>query len=128
MFGGSWSLVISRTAFGVKTRTPSSPPPPESSLRGRAMSNRKLVSRNVESRVDHTQRPEQAALQKLVERLAGRDLDDPRQHVDAPAIFPHFAGLVRERQSSEAGDEISQGVVGAERSLPAIEGVDGIDP
>ena len=64
-----------------------------------------------------------AALEKPIERLAGRNLHDTRQDVHAPAILPDFAGLMGERQIAKARDELGEGIVGSETCAP-IEPVD----
>ena len=58
---------------------------------------------------------EHAALQELTEWLSRRDLGDPRQHIDAEAVFPNLAGLVRRRHLSETGDP--PGFAGAQPGL-----------
>lgn len=51
------------------------------------------------------QRPKNAALQELVERLTGSHFDNPAQRLDAPAIFEDLAGLMGERQAGQTGNE-----------------------
>ena len=64
------------------------------------------LSDGIEASVDHMQRPKHAARQKFIERLAGRNLDNTRKNVDAPAVFPDFARLMGERQAREAMNEL----------------------
>src|SRR5215470_17564278 len=54
----------------------------------------KLLRRYKEGGVDHAERFEQAAVEKLIERLARGDFDDSSQHVNAVAILPDLARLM----------------------------------
>ncbi len=85
-----------------------------------------LRFRHVEAGVDHMQRRKDAALQELVERLTGSHLDDPAEHVDAPAIFMDLAGLMGERQARQSGNEIRQRRVAPVRGRvrPAVKHMD----
>jgi hypothetical protein len=77
-----------------------------------------LFRRYPEGSVDDAERFEQAAVEKLIERLARGDLDDPSQHVNAVAIFPDLARLMSEREPRQTGREVLQRAMAGEASLP----------
>jgi len=90
---------------------------------GRIDQARQLGVGHVKAGVDHAQGFEQACLQELVERLAGGDLDDAREHVDGNTVIPHLAWLMRKRQPRKAGDEIGEGLVATVHTGRAVETV-----
>ena len=73
--------------------------------------------RHMKAGIHHMQRTEDAVLEELVEWLFRRDLDDVRQHVDPPTVFPDLPGLMRQWQIRKAGDEFGQGILAAEMCL-----------
>jgi hypothetical protein len=115
------------------------PPPPENSLAGLVKSQirrpfrhgrideaAELGLRHIEAGVDHMQRRKDAALQELVERLAGGHLDDPAEDVGAQAVFVNLAGLMGERHARQSGNEIRQRRVASVcgRVDPAVKQMD----
>jgi hypothetical protein len=50
----------------------------------------------------------------LVTSRSAADLDDARQHVNAPTVFPDLARLMYKWQLPEAGDEVGQGRIARE--------------
>src|SRR5690606_40605794 len=60
----------------------------------------------VEARVAHAERLEEPRPQELVVRLPARNLDDPREHVEArePAVPPERSRLEIERELPEPRD------------------------
>jgi len=56
--------------------------------------------------------------------FAGRNFDDPREHIDAPTVFPDFARLVGKWEGRKPGDEIGERAVTLKYRLRVIERVD----
>src|SRR5208283_5012420 len=81
----------------------------------------KLVLRYREAAIDHVQRREEAALQKLIEGLSRHDFNDAAEHVVTDGIFPDFARLVQKRQGAEARDEVRDRLVAPERRPGAVQ-------
>ena len=65
-----------------------------------------FLRRHPEAGIDHAERLEQAALEKLIQRLARSHLDDPSQNVGAVAIFEDLTGLMNQRELCQAGHEV----------------------
>lgn len=74
---------------------------------------------HVEIRRGHAERLGDAIRDECVKLLPGHYFDDAAQHVDRHAVFPHSAGLVRERDFRQLGDHFGQ-------ALPPIGDV-GVD-
>jgi hypothetical protein len=62
-------------------------------------------------------------LQELVEWFARRYLDDPRERINSPTIFPDFARLVGKREGRKPGDKIGKRAVTLKYGLRVIERV-----
>src|SRR5437667_5567359 len=77
----------------------------------------------MEAGVDHTERREQAALQKLVECLARHDFNDAPENIVTYGIFPDFSRLVQKWECAEARDEGGDGLAASERRLGAVKRV-----
>jgi hypothetical protein len=60
-------------------------------------------------------------LQKLVESLARRDLNDATENVVTQRIFPDFARLMQQRQAAKTGDERSDRLIAPEGCSRAVK-------